>query len=118
MKRHKWSKDLANIEFIFESRGSRGAIVWRKSKEFILQAGAVLEVEPQMNKDGTKNYSAKFAEALRGEHANAIENFRTTRDLIFPSPNEYGIFLRYGGDNSWLDTKDEFGKTLDEHSEC
>lgn len=82
----------------------------------MLLAGAILTKDPELNKDGSINYSAKFAKSLRAEHADKIDNNTTTEDLIFPSPNELGIFLRYGGENTWLSLKDKNGKTLHEYS--
>ena len=109
---HRWSKELAEIEFTFSDWGSAGKVFWQKRKELRLLAGAKLTPDPQMNKDGTLNYSAKFAQALRAEHADQIADNVTTEDIIFPSPNELGIFLRYGGENTWLSLKDKDGKTL------
>ena len=83
------------------------AIEQRKRK-----AGAVLVREPQLNKDGSINFSAKFAKSLRADHADKIPNGITTRDIIFPSPNEPGIFIRFGGENTWPSLKDKNGRTL------
>jgi len=114
--RHKWSKEVSGIEFLFSDNGSSGKVHWQSRKELVLKAGAVLTPDPQLNKDGTLNFSAKVARALRDEHAGAIKNGVTTEDMIFPSPNEVGIFLRYGGSNTWLSLKDKDGKTLHEWS--
>jgi len=113
---HKWSPALADIEFTFSGRGSEGRVFWQKRKELCLKAGAKLTPDPQLNKDGTLNYSAKFAKALRADHAEQIRDGVTTEDIIFPSPNELGIFLRFGGENTWLSLKDKDGKTLHEWS--
>ena len=112
--RHKWSKDVSGIEFSFNDRGSSGKVYWQCRKELLLKAGAVLTPDPQLNKDGSLNFSAKFANALRSQHAGKIADGVTAADIIFPSPNELGIFLRYGGDNTWLSLKDKDGKTLHE----
>ena len=115
--RHKWTSEISQIEFTFSSReGSKGKAIWQKREELLLKKGAKLATEPQMNQDGTMNYSARFAKVLRTDHADQVKNNVTTEDIIFPSPNELGIFLRYGGDNSWTDLKDKNGKTLDEWS--
>lgn len=112
--RHKWSKDVADIEFTFKDRGSFGKVFWRNQKELLLKAGAKLTPDPQLNKDGAVNFSAKFAGFLRAERVDKIANNTTTEDIIFPSPNELGTFLRYGGENTWVSLKDKDGKTLDE----
>jgi len=114
--RHKWSKEISEIEFIFDENASKGTVFWLKRKELLLKSGAKLNMEPQINKDGSLNFSAKFAKALRLEHQSKIKDDKTTADIIFPSPNELGIFMRFGGDNSWLSLKDSSGKTLDEWS--
>jgi len=114
--RHKWSKDISGIEFSFSDNGSKGKVYWQSGKELVLKAGAVLTPDPQLNKDGSLNFSAKVARALRDEHAGSVKDGVTTEDIIFPSPNELGIFLRYGGSNTWLSLKDKDGRTLHELS--
>ncbi|MCL2842321.1 MAG: hypothetical protein FWE28_02485 [Oscillospiraceae bacterium] len=113
---HKWTPELAEIEFTFTDWGSFGKVFWRHRKELLLKAGARLTLEPQLNKDGSLNYSAKFAKALRAEYQDKIVDGVTTEDIVFPSPNELGIFLRFGGENTWLSLKDGDGKTLHEWS--
>jgi len=113
---HKWRKEISEIEFSFKDRGSDGKVFWQHRKELLLKAGAVLTKDPQLNKDGTLNYSAKFAKSLRADHEDKIKDCVTTEDIIFPSPNEIGIFLRFGGDNTWLSLKDKDGKTLHDWS--
>ena len=116
MDRHKWSKEISEIEFTFIDRGSYGKVIWQHRKELLLKAGAKLTPDPLLNKDGTLNFSAKFAKTLRADHAEQIADGVTTEDIIFPSPNELGIFLRFGGDNTWENLKDEHGKSLHEWS--
>ena len=113
---HKWSKDVSVIEFTFTDRGSEGKVYWQKRKELLLKAGAKLTPDPQLNKDGTLNYSAKVAKSFRADHEAQIKDGVTTEDIIFPSPNELGIFLRYGGDNTWTGLVDKDGKTLHDWS--
>jgi len=115
---HKWKAELADVEFTFTDWGSNGTVFWRKRKELVLKAGAVLVTEPQMNKDGSLNFSAKFAKTLRADHADKISGGVTTEDIVFPSPNELGIFLRFGGENTWLSLKDGEGRTLHDRSVC
>jgi len=116
MDRHKWSKEVSGVEFTFTDRGSYGVAVWQKRKELLLKAGARPAPDPQLNKDGTLNYSAKFAKTLRADHADKIADGVTTEDITFPSPNELGIFLRFGGDNTWTNLVDKDGKSLHEWS--
>jgi len=113
---HKWRAEIADIEFTFSERDSYGKVFWQRRKELILKAGAKLTQDPQLNKDGSLNFSAKVAKSLRADHQDKIKDFVTTEDIIFPSPNELGIFLRYGGDNTWLSLKDKDGKTLHDWS--
>jgi len=115
---HKWKQELSEIEFSFTDRGSDGKVFWQRRKELLLKAGAVLTADPQLNKDGTLNFSAKVAKSLRADHEEKIKNNTTTEDIIFPSPNELGIFLRFGGDNTWLSLKDKDGKTLHDWSKA
>ena len=113
---HKWSKEISEIEFTFTDRDSYGKVFWQKRKELLLKSGAKLTPNPQLNKDGSLNYSAKFAKSLRTDYADKIKDNITSEDLIFPSPNELGIFLRFGGYNTWLSLKDKDGKTLHDYS--
>jgi len=115
---HKWRKDLADIEFTFTDWGSEGKVFWVKRKELLLKAGAKLTPDPQLNKDGTLNFSAKVAKTLRADHEDKIKNGATTEDIIFPSPNELGIFMRFGGENTWLSLKDKNGKSLHDWSKA
>jgi len=113
---HRWRKEISDIAFTFTDRGSQGKVFWQGRKELRLLAGAKLTPDPQLNKDGSLNYSAKFAKSLRADHADKIVDGVTTEDIIFPSPNELGIFLRFGGENTWVSLKDENGKSLHEWS--
>ena len=110
MDKHKWTKEISGIEFTFSGRGGEGKIVWQRRNELLLKAGAKLAPDPQLNKDGTLNYSAKVAIAFRAERADSIKDGVTTEDLIFKSPNELGIFLRYGGADTWKGLIDKDGK--------
>lgn len=106
------------MTFTAELRGGEGRAVWRKAKELVLLAGAKLTAEPQRNKDGSINFSALMAEKLRADHRAQIgDDLITTEDIVFPSPNMLGIFLFYGGQNTWQALKDEKGKSLDEWSQ-
>ena len=109
---HKWKKDVSEIEFTFTDRSSEGKVFWKSRKELVLKAGARLTPDPQLNKDGSLNFSAKVAKTLRADHADKIEDNKTTEDIVFPSPNELGIFLRYGGENTWTGLVDKDGKSL------
>jgi len=85
---HKWSPEISDIEFFFTDWGSDGRVFWQRRKELVLKAGAHLAPDPQLNKDGTLNFSAKVGKSLRAEHADKIEDGLTTEDIVFPSPNE------------------------------
>jgi len=113
---HKWRKEISDIEFSFNDRDSEGKVYWQRRKELLLKAGAKLAPDPQLNKDGTLNFSAKVAKTLRADHADKIKDGVTTEDIIFPSPNELGIFLRFGGENTWTGLIDKDGKTLNDWS--
>lgn len=114
--RHRWTKEISKIIFTAKSKGGEGKAIWQSRDKLILLSGAKLVEDPQLNKDGTINYSAQFAEKVRTDHADKIVKYVTTEDIIFPSPNILGIFLFYGGQNTWLELIDDNGKTLDEWS--
>lgn len=114
--RHKWTKEISQIKFTAKSKGGEGIAIWKSRNELVLLSGAKLVNDPQLNKDGTKNFSAQLAEKVRSDHSDKIVNNITTEDIVFPSPNILGIFLFFGGQNTWLELKDENGKSLDEWS--
>jgi len=114
--RHKWTKEISGITFTASYRNGSGSAIWRKSKELVLLAGAKLTVDPQLNQDGSLNYSALVGEKLRSDHADKVKGNITTEDIVFPSPNMLGLFLFYGGQNTWAELKDENGKSLDDWS--
>lgn len=114
--RHKWTKDISTIKFIAESSDGKGEAIWRKKDQLVLLSGAKLVNDPQINKDGRVNYSAKFAQKLRSDNSDKIKNNVTTEDIIFESPNMLGMFLFYGGQNTWQELKDDQGKSLDDWS--
>ncbi|MCX8075181.1 MAG: hypothetical protein N2749_06315 [Clostridia bacterium] len=114
--RHKWSKEISQIKFTAKLRGGEGEVIWQSKDKLVLLSGAKLVENAQLNKDGTVNYSAQFAQKLRSDNSDKISNNVTTEDIIFPSPNQLGIFLFFGGQNTWSELKDSNGKTLDEWS--
>ncbi len=114
--RHKWSKEISKIIFTAKSKDGEGKAIWKSKDELMLLAGAKLVVDPQLNKDGTINYSAQFAQKLRSDYSDKIIDNVTTEDIVFQSPNQLGMFLFYGGQNTWVELKDNDGKTLDEWS--
>jgi len=116
MDQHRWTKEVSDIEFSFTDRGSKGTVIWQKRNELLLKSGAELARDPQLNKDGSLNYSAKVATAFRAEREEKIKDGFTTEDLILKSPNELGIFLRYGGADTWKGLVDKDGKSLSDLS--
>ena len=112
--RHRWSKDISQVEFYVDSRESKATVIWQKRNEMLIKAGAVLKQEAPLNKDGTMGLDGKVGDKLRDDHRDAIKDFQTTADVVLKSVNETGLFLYYGGTNGWLELKDQSGKTIDE----
>lgn len=112
--RHNWHKSISEIEFYIDSRESKATVIWQKRNEMLLKAGAKLKKEIPLNKDGSIGFSVKMGEKLRADHADAIVNFYTTKDIVLKSVNEIGLLLYFGGTNSWLELKDSESKTIDE----
>jgi len=112
--RHKWTKEISKIKFTAKSKG--GEAIWQSKDKLVLLSGAKLVADPQMNKDGTVNYSAQFAQKLRSDHSDKILDNVTTVDIVFPSPNILGMFLFFGGQNTWAELIDSNGKSLDDWS--
>ena len=114
--RHKWTKEISQINFYANNKNATGTVIWKKTKELVLLSGANINPDPALNKDGSKNYAAIFAEKVRSDHKNQIKNFTTTEDIIFPSPHVLGMFLFYGGQDTWKELIDENGKSLNDWS--
>jgi hypothetical protein len=112
--RHRWSKEISEIPFTVDFRGSTATIYWIKRNEMLIKAGASLMPEAPLNKDGSLGYSAKYGEKLRADHKEKISGNKTIDDIIVKSVNEASLLLYFAGTNSWLEFKDENGKTMDE----
>ncbi|ALS02511.1 hypothetical protein ATZ33_14325 [Enterococcus silesiacus] len=112
--RHKWTKEVSQIEFFIDTRDSQATALWHKRNEMLLKSGATMMPTPPLNKDGSLGFSAKMGERIRADHVDKIKNFVTTEDIILKSVNEVGLFLYFGGTNSWLELVDANGKTLNE----
>lgn len=111
---HRWNKAVSEVIFKIDTRESKGEAIWQKRNELLLRAGATMMSEIPLNKDGSVGFSARMGSTLRLEHQDQFKDFKTTEDIIFKSVNEIGLFLYFGGTNSWLELIDENGKTIDE----
>lgn len=112
--RHRWSKAISEIEFFIDTRESKATVLWQKRNEMLLKAGAQMMPSAPLNKDGSLGFAAKMGEKIRADHAGQIKEFKTTEDVILKSVNEVGLFLYFGGTNSWLEMVDKEGKTINE----
>ncbi|GMA07193.1 hypothetical protein GCM10025886_03440 [Tetragenococcus halophilus subsp. flandriensis] len=113
---HRWKKTLGEIEFFVDDFESQATVIWQKRNEFLIKKGAHLRPSYPLNKDGSVGLGARMGTQLRDEQKRNIQNFTTTEDIILKSVNEVGLFLYFGGTNSWLVLKDNNGKTIDEWS--
>lgn len=110
---HRWRSEVSKIDFQINYRGSQATVRWTSRNQMIIAAGATLLAEAPLNKDGSLGFSARFASQLRQEHQAAISHFTTTAPITLKSVNEVGLFLYFGGTNSWLVLQDQQGKTID-----
>lgn len=113
---HRWKQALSEIEFFVNDFDSQATIIWQKRNEMLIKKGAQLRQEYKLNKDGTIGLNVRMGTQLREEQKDKIKDFITTEDIILKSVNEVGLFLYYGGTNSWLILKDKDNKTIDEWS--
>lgn len=111
---HRWAKAVSTIAFHVNRPDSQATVYWQKRNEMLIKAGAKMATEVPLNKDGSVGFSARFAQKLRDEHATKFTDFVTTEDIILKSVNEVGLFLYFGGTNSWLELLDDQGKSIDE----
>ncbi|TFJ40208.1 hypothetical protein CKN73_07750 [Carnobacterium divergens] len=112
--RHKWTKEISQIEFFVDTRESKATVLWQKRNEMLLKAGAKLMPIAPLNKDGSVGFSAKMGEKLRLDYQDKIKDFVTTEDIVLKSVNEVGLLLYFAGTNSWLELLDSDGKSIDE----
>lgn len=113
---HRWSQTLSEIEFFVNDFDSQATVIWQKRNEMLIKKGAQLRKEYKLNKDGTIGLNVRMGTQLREEQKDKVQDFVTTDDIILKSMNEVGLFLYYGGTNSWLILKDKDHNTIDEWS--
>ncbi|WP_165038184.1 hypothetical protein [Enterococcus sp. ZJ1622] len=112
--RHRWTKEVSEIPFTVNFRGSQATLYWISRNEMLIKRGAKLLKDAPLNKDGSLGYAAKYGEKLRDDHKGKISGATTTDDIIVKSVNEASLLLYFGGTNSWLELVDERGKSMDE----
>ena len=115
---HRWKKAISDIPFHIKHEGTSGTVIWQKSTEMRLLAGAKMlpnEAAPK-RADGTLGFTAKFTLNLREENQEKFdpETWTTTEDIILRSVNEIGHFLYFAGTNSWLEMFDDQGRSIHE----
>lgn len=113
---HRWKQALSEVEFFVNDFGSQATVIWQKRNEMLIKKGARLRKEYKLNKDGSIGLNVRMGTQLREEQKNKIQDFVTTENIILKSVNEVGLFLYYGGTNSWLILKDKDNKAIDEWS--
>lgn len=114
--KHRWSKAMSQIPFYVNESGSQATVYWPKRNELLVKAGARLLEEQPLNKDGSIGFSARLGEKIREDNRLNIKDGQTTTDIRLKSVNEVGLFLYFGGTNSWLVLKDEKGKSIHDWS--
>lgn len=110
--RHRWSKEVSALDFHINHEGVHATVQWVARNRMVIRKGASMVAVPPLDKDGSLGFSARFSEQLRLEHAGQFKNFVTTEDIVVKSVNEVGLFLYFGGTNSWLVLRDDNGKTI------
>ncbi|WP_407895024.1 hypothetical protein [Lacticaseibacillus sp. N501-2] len=111
---HRFTKALADTPFTIDHAGAKATVYWRKRNVMEILPGAKLSMTQHVTKGGALGFDTRFGEKLRADHQAAIAGTHTTDSIELRSVNEVGLFLYYGGTNSWLQLKDAQGKTLDE----
>ncbi|WP_282674194.1 hypothetical protein [Lactococcus cremoris] len=115
---HRWKKGLSEIEFFVKRPDSQATIIWRKSNELVIKAGAKIAESGGMKSDGTPGLAYRFTQTLREEQKENWDpkTFITTADIVLKSVNEVGHFLYFAGTNSWLQLVDKEGRSIHELS--
>ena len=115
-RKHHWTKKVQNIAFKVNFQASEALVYWQRRNEMLIKKGAVLRTEIPLNKDGQKGFAVRMGEKIRSENRDKISNGILKQDVILRSVNEVGLFLYFGGTNSWKVLKDKDGKTIEEWS--
>ncbi len=110
--RHRWTREVAAVEFHVDAFDSKATVVWRKRNEMVIRRGAIMRRDVPLNKDGSVGFSARFSQTIRAEHDGEYEDYVTTADIVLKSVNEVGLFLYFGGTNGWLVLHDDQGRTI------
>lgn len=58
--RHRWSREVADIEFHVDDFGAKATVVWRKRNEMVIRSGAVLRRDILLNKNGSIGFDGRF----------------------------------------------------------
>lgn len=111
---HRFKATIAKVPFYTDFSRAKATIYWQKRNEMRIESGAKMLAEAPLNSDGTLGFDARFAKQIREEHADAFDpkTFITTKDIVLKSVNEVGLFLYFGGTNSWLAFKGPDGRTI------
>ncbi|KAA8439895.1 hypothetical protein FKV75_09635 [Weissella paramesenteroides] len=111
---HRFKSAMADVPFNTDFIGTKATIYWQKRHEMRLVAGAKMLADAPLKADGGLGVDARFAKQIRAEHADAFdpETFITTKDIVLKSVNEIGLFLYFGGTNSWLVFKGPDDRTI------
>ena len=111
---HRFKSAITEVPFNTDFVGTKATIYWQKRNEMRLVAGAKMLADAPLKADGSLGVDARFAKQIRAEHADAFdpETLITTKDIILKSVNEIGLFLYFGGTNSWLVFKGPDDRTI------
>lgn len=111
---HRFKSAIAEVPFNTDYAGTKATIYWQRRNEMCLVAGAKMLADAPLKADGGLGVDARFAKQIRAEHADAFDpkTFITTKDIVLKSVNEIGLFLYFGGTNSWLVFKGPDDRTI------
>ncbi|MCH4168920.1 MAG: hypothetical protein LKF42_06690 [Streptococcaceae bacterium] len=113
---HRFNKRFAEMPLYINYQGIKATVFWEKNNQMRILKGANLKKDFTLTAKGEKSFSDKFGESLRLENHSAIRDFILIEDVVLKSVNEVGLFLYFGGTNSWQVLMNEQGQTLDELS--
>ncbi|MBS7576433.1 MULTISPECIES: hypothetical protein [unclassified Enterococcus] len=113
---HRFNKRFSEMPLYIDYQGVKATVFWEKNHQIRILKGANLKKDFILTAKGEKSFSDKFGETLRIENQQAIQDYILIEDVILKSVNEVGLFLYFGGVNSWEVLMNEQGETLDELS--
>ncbi|MGX7328715.1 GIY-YIG nuclease family protein [Enterococcus bulliens] len=103
-----WHPAIADYTFYYRTKnGGDAQMKWISPNEFVLLAGSIL------GKSFSNNSSGQYAQKLRAQYTDRINDYILNTDIIFPNPNPTSNMVVGRAANAWTEWKTNQKETLD-----